>query len=160
MEKPVGSKDNATVRDDPAPPLPSEVEAFLGGRGRGFLVTLRPDGSPTIHPMTALFSGGRLVYNTYRKSAKARNVERDPRTCSLLFADYDEAPQRALLYKGRARALDPASFDSSGQEAARSAPSVGSSIPDRANARLEEGKRVLLGVDAEETAVLGRDGER
>ena len=158
MGKSAGSKENVSVRDDPAPP-PPEVEDFLPGRGRGFLVTLRPDGSPTIHPMTALSAGGRLVYNTYRKSAKARNAARDPRTCSLLFADYDEAPQRALVYKGRARAIDPASLDLPSQESAAPAPPVGSSVGDRANSRLQEGKRVLLGVEAEEVALLGRDGE-
>jgi hypothetical protein len=159
MEKPAGSKDHATERDDPAAPS-SEVEAFIEGRARGFLVTLRSDGSPTIHPMTALASGGRLVYNTYRKSAKARNAARDPRTCSLIFSDYDETPQRALVYKGRARALDSESFDPPSPEGASPAPGVGSSVGDRANARLQEGKRVLLGVDAEETLLLGPGGER
>ncbi len=122
-------------------------------------MTLRPDGSPTVHPMTALWSGGRLVYNTYRKSAKARNAARDPRTCSLLLADYDDSLERALVYKGRATALDP-DLEVSRPASTRPARAVGSSVPDRAIARVREGKRVLLGVSAEETAMLTHGSER
>jgi hypothetical protein len=108
--------------------------------------------------MTALFSRGQLVYNTYRKSVKARNAARDPRTCSLLVSDYDEAPERALIYKGRAQALDPAELEPARKAPTRPARALDSSIPDRANARLEEGKRVLLGVEPEEIQLLGPDG--
>lgn len=143
---------------------PSEVETFLASSGRAFLVTLRSDGSPTIHPMTALTSGGRLVYNTYRKSAKARNAARDPRTCSLLLSGYDDSLERALVYKGRIQMLDSPDVEITRPEvtrpkSTRPAPAVASSIPERVADRLQEGKRVLLGVDAEETAMLGHGSE-
>ncbi len=146
--------------DDPAPPLSPEVEAFLAKSGRSFFVTQRADGSPTAHPMTALFSGGRLVYNTYRKSVKARNAQRDPRTCSLLLADYEETSEHALVYKGSARPVDPASLGPGGLPTTPRARARASSVaPSRANARLQEGKRILLGIDAEQTVLLGRGGE-
>lgn len=150
----------AEMRDDSVPPLAPEVEAFLAGSRRSVLVTLRPDGSPTAHPMTALCAGGRLAYNTYRKSAKARNAARDPRTCSLLLASYDDSLERALVYKGRVRILDPASLELTNPASARPASAPASGVPDRAVARLQEGKRVLLGVDADETVLLDRGSER
>jgi hypothetical protein len=105
--------------------------------------------------MTALHDRGRLVYNTYRKSAKARNIARDPRTCSLLLADYDAECERALVYKGSARRVDPARVTPSQQGLARPARQISGAIPERVNARLESGTRVLLAVDAEEIALLG-----
>ena len=140
--------------------LSPEARAFLEKSGRSFFVTLRRDGSPTAHPMTALFSGGRLGYNTYRKSAKARNAERDPRTCSLLLADHTDAPDRALVYKGRARRVDPASFAPAEGTSSGPAREITASIGDRVNDRLQEGKRVLLGVDADEVLILGPAGGR
>jgi len=139
--------------------LSPEVRALLEKSGRGFFVTLRPDGSPTIHPMTALYSEGRLVYNTYRKSVKAKNAARDPRTCSLLFADYDDAPDVALVYKGRARPVDPASFAAATEAPTRPAREIAPSVGERVNARLQDGRRVLLGIDADEAVILGSGGE-
>jgi hypothetical protein len=148
------------MSDQPRPPLPPDVEAFLASSGRSFLVTLRPDGSPTAHPMTALSAGGQLAYNTYRKSAKARNAARDPRTCSLLLVDYADSLDRALVYKGAARPLDPAGLELARPASAARASAPDSAVPDRAIARLQEGKRVLLGVDAEELAMLDHGSER
>ena len=138
--------------------LTPEVRAFLEKSGRSFFVTLRRDGSPTAHPMTALLSDGQLVYNTYRKSVKARNAARDPRTCSLLLADYNDTPDRALVYKGSARPVDPVSSALAQPASTRPARHTTASIGDRANARLQEGKRVLLGVDADEVLLLGPTG--
>ena len=132
-----------------------EVEAFLKESRRGFLLTLRRDGSPTSHPMTAVFSGGRLTYNAYRKSVKATNVDRDPRTCSLVLFDYESAPKYAVVYKGSAHPLAPSEFEVESGGAIRTAGAVDGSISERASARLAEGKRVLLSVDAEEVAFLG-----
>jgi len=147
------ARDNAM--DVPIARLSPEARAFLEKSGRGFFVTLRRDGSPTVHPMTALFSGGQLVYTTYRKSAKARNAARDPRTCSLVLADYDDEPTCALVYKGRAHSVDPERFAPAQTASTRPSRQTAASIGERANARLQEGKRVLLGIDADEIALLG-----
>jgi hypothetical protein len=109
--------------------------------------------------MTALRSEGRLVYNTYRKSVKAKNAARDPRTCSLLFADYADAPDVALVYKGRASPVDPASFARAAKAPTRPARKIAPSVGERVNARLQDGRRVLLGIDADEALILGPVGE-
>ena len=60
--------------------------------GRGFLVTRRRDGSPTTHPLTPLWADGAIHFNTYRKSAKVRDVLRHPRvSCVVTSADDDPA---------------------------------------------------------------------
>jgi nitroimidazol reductase NimA-like FMN-containing flavoprotein (pyridoxamine 5'-phosphate oxidase superfamily) len=138
--------------------LTPEVEEFLRDCRRGFLVTLRRDGSPTAHPMTALFADGRLAYNTYRKSVKARNVERDRRTCSVVLSDYEDQPERAVVYKGRARALEPGEAVAASTHSGAAAGSVSGAISERARARLAAGKRVLLAVEPEEVDFVGRTG--
>ena len=148
-----------SVADETEIGLSREALEFLRRSGRGFLMTLRPDGSPTIHPMTALCAEDRLAYNTYRKSAKAQNAARDPRTCTLLLSDYEDTHAQALVYKGRARALDSESLEVSRPSATRPTGNLSSSVPNRANARLREGKRILLGIEPEETRLLGADGE-
>lgn len=145
------------MADETATGLSRQALAFLRKSGRGFLMTLRPDGSPTIHPMTALCAENRLAYNTYRKSSKARNAARDPRTCTLLLSDYDETHEQALVYKGRAHPLDPEALEVSRPASTRPARELSSAVPDRANARLREGKRILLGIEPQETRLLGAD---
>ena len=75
--------------------LDPEAEALLAKARRVFLFTLRADGSPTAHPMTGNFVGGRLAFSTYRKAVKTRNAQRDPRTCSLALEGYAGAGPRA-----------------------------------------------------------------
>src|SRR5262245_53884483 len=82
--------------------LPDDVAAFLGRYTRAFLFTRRKDGSPTIHPMIAFFADGRVTMSTYRKSVKARNVERDPRAACLVVNGYGEDDVRGVLVRGRA----------------------------------------------------------
>ena len=135
--------------------LSPDAAAFLARSGRAFLITLRADGSPTAHPMTALVADDRLAYNTYRKSAKARNATRDPRTCSLLLEDYEPSLDRALVYKGRAREIDPARAELKRRAPAQPTRQLSTTVPDRANARLEEGKRMLLSIDPDEALLIG-----
>jgi nitroimidazol reductase NimA-like FMN-containing flavoprotein (pyridoxamine 5'-phosphate oxidase superfamily) len=144
--------------DGAGPPcgIPPDVEAFLAASGRGFLLTLRRDGSPTAHPMTALLSAGRLAYSTYRKSAKARNALRDPRTCSLVLGDYGSGEARAVVYKGLARELEPQERELPGRAGTEPARRLASSITSRAQERLSSGKRVLLGVEPREVGFLDR----
>jgi hypothetical protein len=131
------------------------VEAFLAESGRGFLLTLRRDGSPTAHPMTALFVAGRLAYNTYRKSAKARNARRDPRTCSLVLGDYGAGEARAVVYRGEARELDPREVELPRRAGTAPARRLAGSITSRVQERLASGKRVLLGIEPREVGFLG-----
>jgi hypothetical protein len=74
--------------------MPSPVaEAFLREHTRTFLVTLRPDGAPTCHPMVGFWQDGALWLNTYRKSAKARNLMRSPRTACRPAVPRRRAPR-------------------------------------------------------------------
>ena len=138
--------------------LSPEAAAFLARSGRAFWLTLRRDGSPTAHPMTAVVADDKLVFNTYRKSVKARNAARDPRTCCLLLTGYEEPLAEALVYKGRAGEVDPAALGRMRSPGARRPGAMSSSVPERAGARLEQGKRVLLAVEAEEVELLGGSG--
>ena len=51
------------------------------------------------------FFGGALYLNTYRKSVKARNLERDDRICCVLTNPSDAPEFEGALYRGRARML-------------------------------------------------------
>ena len=123
--------------------LPAEVREHLERHSRSFLLTLRPDGSPTAHPMTALVEEGGLVFNTYRKSAKARNVERDSRVGVVLLDGYDSAAGEgcrgfALAGHGEVgRVEGPIERKGAGAE-------VAPGQQERVNERLREGKRILI----------------
>ena len=125
--------------------IPDDVAAFLGRHTRVFLLTRRRDGSPTIHPMTAFFADGRVTMTTYRKSAKARNVERDERAACLVVNGYGKDDVRAVLVRGRGR-LRQATFDAL-PTAGREEPKVSGDVTARVAARMASGKRVFLDVE-------------
>ena len=143
--------------------IPDDLAAFLGRHTRAFLLTRRRDGSPTIHPMTAFFADGRMTMSTYRKSAKARNVERDDRAACLVVNGYAKTDVRAVLVRGRGR-LRQATFaalpaaerppaDESGQ-----APKVSGEVTARVAARMASGKRVFLDVEPDRVDPVQRLG--
>ncbi len=74
------------------PELNPGLETFLESAGRGFLVTRRQDGSPTTHPLTPLWADGAIHFNTYRKSAKVRNLLRHPRVACVVTSADDDLP--------------------------------------------------------------------
>jgi PPOX class probable F420-dependent enzyme len=64
-----------------------DLPSFIQSHRRAFLAT-RAAGGPTAHPMTLIPFEGAIYFNTYRKSAKVRNLERDPRVaCAVTSAD-------------------------------------------------------------------------
>ena len=88
------------------PELSPGLDTFLESVGRGFLVTRRQDGSPTTHPLTPLWADGAIHFNTYRKSAKVRNLLRHPRVaCAVTSAD-DDLSYFAPECRGSAEVLD------------------------------------------------------
>jgi CTP:molybdopterin cytidylyltransferase MocA len=127
------------LRSGAAPP---ELVRFLGEHTRAFILTLRPDGSPTAHPMTALLSDDSLAFNTYRKAVKARNVERDPRVAAVYLAGYGSEPPAGFVVEGQAELRRSEALPLRG----RSAGPVSESVASRANQRLQSGKRVLIGI--------------
>ena len=123
--------------------LPAEVRAHLAEHSRSFLLTLRADGSPTAHPMTALVEDEALVFNTYRKSAKARNVGRDPRLAVVLLDGYTPSSGAggcgfALEGEGEICRVDGHA------EQRGSGPEVAAGQRERVNERLREGKRIFI----------------
>ena len=134
--------------------VPDDVAAFLGRHTRVFLLTRRRDGSPTMHPMTGFFADGRITMSTYRKSAKARNVERDPRAACLIVNGYGSADVRAVLVRGRAalRRAEAAAFPAAGHET----PAVSASVAGRVAERMASGKRVFLDVAPDEAGFVQR----
>jgi len=133
--------------------LPARVASHLSDHSRSFLFTLRGDGSPTAHPMTALLSDGRLVFNTYRKSAKARNLERDPRAAALLLENYGaEAVEelRGFVVHGRGATLEV----QESVERSEQGPKVSEGQKERVAERLATGKRILIHLSNESDAAL------
>jgi len=129
------------------------ADSFLRGHSRTFLVTVRPDGAPACHPMVGLWHDGALYMNTYRKSAKARNIAREPRVACVVTTA-DDAPRfRAVVLRGRAEVVDaPAAMPG------RAPAPVGDAVVGRVRARLAEGKRVVLRVVPDEVRMIGLDG--
>ena len=134
--------------------IPDDVAAFLGRHTRLFLLTRRRDGAPTIHPMTGFFADGRVTMSTYRKSAKARNVERDPRAACLVVNGYGKDDVRGVLVRGRGslrQATMPAPATGTSE-----APKVSGSVAARVADRMASGKRVFLDVEPDEAAFVQR----
>ena len=94
------------MTDPESIPIRPEIDAFLKEHRRTFFITIRKDGTPTIHPMTGLYDEGRLRYSSYKTSAKNRNIERDDRVCSLVLNGYDVEPMQAVTLKGVTRILE------------------------------------------------------
>ena len=135
-------------------PIPDDVAAFLGRHTRVFLLTRREDGAPTMHPMTGTFADGRVTMSTYRKSAKARNVERDPRAACLVVNGYGKDDVRGVLVRGRGN-LRQATM-AAPTAGTTEAPKVSGSVTARVADRMASGKRVFLDVEPDEAAFVQR----
>ncbi|WP_091104140.1 pyridoxamine 5'-phosphate oxidase family protein [Nonomuraea pusilla] len=101
--------------------MPDEdVAAFLERSRKLQLATINPDGTPHLVTMFYGLDAGRIVFWTYAKAQKARNLARDPRVSCLVEAgdSYDEL--RGVLVYGRAEQLsDPAGVLAVGLAVAR-----------------------------------------
>ena len=72
-----------------------ERRAFLmHGTRTGKLATVRADGSPHVAPIWFVLDGDDLIFNTGARTAKGRNLRRDPRAS---IAVDDEAPPFAFV---------------------------------------------------------------
>jgi hypothetical protein len=103
--------------------------------------------------MTAFFADGRMTMSTYRKSAKARNVERDPRASCLVVNGYGKSDVRGALVRGRAL-LRAAAMTA--PASASEAPKVSAGVANRVAERMASGKRVFLDVEPEEAVFVQR----
>ena len=124
--------------------LPPELDSFLSEHNRTFLMTVRKDGSPTMHPMTGIYGEGRLSFSTYRKSVKTGNVQRTGRASCLVINGYDSPDFRAAVIRGKGsvvEARDP------GERPRPHSSTVTSGIAGRSAERLQTGKRILIAVE-------------
>jgi hypothetical protein len=134
--------------------IADDVAAFLTKHTRVFLLTRRKDGAPTIHPMTGFFADGHVTMTTYRKSAKARNVEHDPRAGCVVVNGYGRDDVQAVAVRGRAvlRQAEMQALPAS----ERAAPKVSESVAARVADRMASGKRVFLDVVPDEATFAER----
>ncbi len=81
----------------PAP----EVERFLRGRHVAVVTTINADGTPLQTPVWYLYRDGAIYVRTNSRSAKVRNLRRDPRV-SVCVQD-ERPPYRGVTVRGKAR---------------------------------------------------------
>lgn len=63
------------------------------------IATLSEDGSPQVTPVWIDFDGTHIIFNTEKKRAKTRNLERDPRV-SVAVSNH-ENPYQYVEFQGR-----------------------------------------------------------
>ncbi|MDH2427732.1 pyridoxamine 5'-phosphate oxidase family protein [Sphaerisporangium sp. TRM90804] len=83
-----------------------EVAAFLRDARKLQLGTINPDGTPHMVTMFYALVDGRIVFWTYGKAQKTRNMERDPRVSCLIETGEDYSELRGVLVYGTARLID------------------------------------------------------
>jgi general stress protein 26 len=118
-----------------------DLPSFLATHRRAFLVTRAAVG-PTAHPMTLIPHDGTIYFNTYRKSAKARNLERDPRVACVATSIDDPA---WVAVQGRAE-ITAADDVPAGLLAGRSSAAMDEDELVRVRARVASGKRAYVRV--------------
>ena len=134
-------------------PVPPEVHQFLESNNRTFLFTTRADGSPTCHPMIGLYKEGNLYFNTYRKSAKTRNAQRDSQATCLVTTKWNDPNFRAVIFRGSASVLEGQEMPDRPRPRAGINP-VPQGVSGRSNDRLKSGKRILIEVTPTEALLL------
>lgn len=80
----------------------SEVEEFLASGKKVQVATLNPDGSPHLTTLFYALHDGRIVFWTYARSQKARNLLRDPRISCLVEGGEGYFELRGVSINGRA----------------------------------------------------------
>jgi PPOX class probable F420-dependent enzyme len=83
----------------------AEAWALLTSERKLQVATLGPDGWPHLVTMFHTVLDGRLVFWTYARSQKLRNLERDPRLTCLVESGEEYAELRGAQVVGTARIL-------------------------------------------------------
>lgn len=81
---------------------PEEVDEFLHGRHSMSVATIGPDTRVHLVAMWYGFDGDRLAFETYAKSQKVKNLERDPSITVLVEAGETYEELRGVEVVGRA----------------------------------------------------------
>jgi PPOX class probable F420-dependent enzyme len=78
---------------------PDEIHAFLShGTRTAKLATSGPGGQPHVMPVWFVLDGEELVFTTWGKSVKGRNLRRDPR--AAVVVDEEVAPYAFVHLRG------------------------------------------------------------
>jgi hypothetical protein len=94
------------MRHEPEMAAKGRELLYQRGDGEGFLVTVKGDGLPRVHPVNVGVIGDRLLTFVQDRSAKARDLESDGRYA--LHAHQDPMQPHEFLVRGRANlVLDP-----------------------------------------------------
>lgn len=93
--------------------IPAPVGALLGSDALAHVITLNPDGSPQVSVVWCAVRGDRVMFCTDERSAKVRNIRREPR---VILSIEDEArnlvgTQHHLVVHGTATVVGPADPD-------------------------------------------------
>lgn len=84
-----------------APDLARQAKECFERTGVALLGTLRRDGSPRISPVEPFFAGGHLLLGLMARSAKARDLQRDPRCVLHSAVTAPDAGEAELKLYGR-----------------------------------------------------------
>ena len=138
--------------------MDDDVVAFLQQQRDVALFCRDSAANPLGYPMrTVACNSSELTFTTYRKSAKVRHVERDPRVCVLASVE-SRSDVRWVSLVGRARVVAPSEEElESLFGASASDGRVPTGMGEFVKQRLREGKRILICVDELRTAGL-REG--
>lgn len=88
---------------------PDEQQAFIANQKSLQVATINPDGTPHLTTLWFDVVDGDLVFETFTKSQKIKNLERDPRIACLLEDGTDYNELRGVQINGTAELhTDPA----------------------------------------------------
>jgi PPOX class probable F420-dependent enzyme len=89
---------------------PAELRAFLE-QGRTLQVaSLHPDGRPHLVPMWYVMEEGSVVFRSFTRSQKIRNLRRDPRLSVLVERGEAYAELQGVMLQGQARLVDDPAY--------------------------------------------------
>ncbi|GAB2742347.1 pyridoxamine 5'-phosphate oxidase family protein [Nocardioides pakistanensis] len=80
----------------------AEVEEFLEGNKKVQVATVNPDGSPHLTTLFYVVQDGRIVFWTYGRSQKIKNLQRDSRISCLVETGDDYFELRGVSITGHA----------------------------------------------------------
>ncbi len=84
----------------------AEIEAFLENEKTLMVATNGKDGMPHLVPMWFAVSGGDIVFHTFTKSQKIKNLQRDPKIAVLAESGASYEELRGVSIQGRAELID------------------------------------------------------
>jgi PPOX class probable F420-dependent enzyme len=126
---------------------PEEVDAYLREQRRIILITIAPDGMP--HPMPMNYgvdAEGRVIFSTFRKSQKVRNVERDPRASLLVESGATYPELKAVILYTTVEIIDDPAEMRAAMSVMRATADIAASVDPQRKAQIEASmaKRVVL----------------